>query len=1250
MRLVVDLQCAHGPSRRRGIGIYSQSLLRALVRQGPDHDVVVVLNGHFSESVEELRGELEGFLPPTAIRVMQIPDHVSGAEAGNAGRREAAELIREQFLSSLNPDMVLICSLFEGLDDNVVSSIGRFRTTIHTATILYDLIPLINREVYLANPVICKWYEQKLAHLRRSDILLAISESSRQEAIDWLNADPSKVVNISCAADERFAVADVSMDEEKDFRRRYGLTRSFVMYTGGIDYRKNIDGLIKAYARLSGDIRTTHQLAIVCAVEPSEKARLKAVAAENGLADDELILTGYISHDDLVVCYRLCKVFIFPSWHEGFGLPVLEAMKCGRAALASNRSSLPEVLGNPEALFNPLDTDSIRDAMAKVLLDDEYRSRLEQHSLRQAEKFDWDRTARLTWDALVSAHARRLSGPGPEPRFSRRPRLAYFSPLPPKNSGISDYSIELIPELARHYEIDVIVEQDTVSDFGIVANHPVRSVEWFRANFGRYDRRLYHFGNSEFHSHLFDLVRDFPGVVVLHDFFLSGIVAHRDLTGETPGHWARELLDSVGWDAVKHRYEADDAADAVYAYPCNLSVLQNALGVIVHAEFSRALARQFYGPDAGRAWHVIPHLRQPTAASDRITARASFGFTENDFVVCSFGMLGPTKFNHRLMSAWLASPLAEDPNCHLVFVGENDRGGYGADLVRTIAAKGYAGSIKITGWTDAASFRRWLAAADAGVQLRTRSRGETSGTVLDCMNAGLPTIVNANGSMAELPPECVWRLPEDFSDTELVEALATLRREVSRRTDLATRARARIVSHHNPRQCAAAYAEAIEAIYSRSELGPYSLEQRLLENSSNLAPSDWPLLIKTMAANNAVPLRKPRLLVDVSELVQRDFGSGIQRVVRAILMQWLTTPPEGFIVEAVYATLGQGGYRYARAFTSRLLGIDQSWCLDEVVEPSSGDIFIGLDLQPSIVAQQLDTYREWRRAGVVVRFVIYDLLPVVAPEYFMQGAQPVYHAWLEQISQFDGLICISRAVVEDYESWLQEFGPKRKSPLQIDWFHLGGDKELTKTSHSLPAASEGILKTLRATPSFLAVGTIEPRKGLRQCLAAMELLWAKGIEVNFVIVGKPGWLMDDFITTLEKHREAGKRLFWFKGINDAYLHAIYEACRCLIAPSVGEGFGLPLIEAAHHDLPVLARDLPVFREVAGEAADYFPDSKNPEVIAAAVEEVLKKPKASPDRSPMAFLTWAESAASLLSCVVRREPPYRQWMPDRAARR
>ena len=119
------------------------------------------------------------------------------------------------------------------------------------------------------------------------------------------------------------------------------------------------------------------------------------------------------------------------------------------------------------------------------------------------------------------------------------------------------------------------------------------------------------------------------------------------------------------------------------------------------------------------------------------------------------------------------------------------------------------------------------------------------------------------------------------------------------------------------------------------------------------------------------------------------------------------------------------------------------------------------------------------------------------------------------------------------------------------------------------------------------VGTVEPRKGHRQALAAMEHLWAAGIDVNLVIVGKKGWMMNDMAGQIEGHPELNNRLFWLREVSDEMLDQIYRSAHALLAASEGEGFGLPLIEAAQHGLPIIARDIPVFVEVAGEHAYYF---------------------------------------------------------------
>ena len=183
------------------------------------------------------------------------------------------------------------------------------------------------------------------------------------------------------------------------------------MYTGGIDHRKNIEGLIRAYSLLPKPIRAGHQLAIVCSIQPPSRTALETLAKEKGLTANELVLTGFVPEEDLLTLYNLCKAFIFPSWHEGFGLPALEAMSCGRAVIGANTSSLPEVIGRDDALFDPMNDTAIAEKLAQVLTDDAFRSELEQHGLEQAKLFSWDASAQRAIAAFEALHLKKVSHP-----------------------------------------------------------------------------------------------------------------------------------------------------------------------------------------------------------------------------------------------------------------------------------------------------------------------------------------------------------------------------------------------------------------------------------------------------------------------------------------------------------------------------------------------------------------------------------------------------------------------------------------------------------------------------------------------------------------------------------------------------------------------------------------------------------------------------------------------------------------------
>lgn len=1258
MRLVIDMQGAQTASRFRGIGRYTMSLVKEMARQRGAHETLLVLNAAYADTIEPIRAAFANLLPLDAICVFEVAGPVGGHDATNDARRKAAEAMREAFLSSLQPDVIFIPSLFEEFGDEAVTSVHCFHNVTPTAATLHDLIPLVHHEVYLQDPSMKRWYFDKLDHLRRADLLLSVSDASGREAVQYLNVPDSAVVTVANACDSQFHPIALSDAQRVHLKNAYGINRPFVMGAGDTDHRKNLDGLFCAFASLPSDIRKAHALVLAGRGVAEQKTRFLALAKQAGLGEDELVFTGYVPDQDLALLYNACTLFVFPSWHEGFGLPVLEAMACGKAVIAANSSSLPEVVGRADAFFTPCDDKAMAAKMAEVLGNLEFRQELERHGLEQAKKFSWKTSARRAWVALETLYLQK-----PQQRTwqlpAKRPRLAFVSPMLPEKTGIADYAAELLPELARHYDITVIAQQDQVVDAWVQANVPIRDVVWFRAHAQHFNRVMYQFGNSDCHTFMFDLLAEIPGVVVLHDFYISGPVWHSDEHGPAKHGWARALLAGHGWSAVCERLQVgtwNDPADLITAYPCNLVVLQQAQGIIVHSDFSRRLAQKFYGERVADSWALIPRLRQPAEQESKTIARQRLGLTEAEFVVCNFGSFDTTKLNHHLLDAWLASPLAKDTRCRLVFVGENNDGDCGQNLSRKIAQSSVKDRITIIDCAGTETYRFWLAAADVGVQLCALLCGETPGTVLDCMNYGLPTIVNPHVSMANLPADAVWMLPDDFNDDHLIEALVRLRQDDAYRVKLGARAREHICTQHSPRRFAEQYATAIETAYAKASQGLDGLTQALPQLTPPLSPSEFPRLASTLAANFPPKLRKPQLLLDISELVQRDAETGIQRVTRALLRGIILTPPSGWSVEAVYATTDQPGYRYARKFMSRLLGIPDDWAENAPVQAWQGDIFLGLDLQYHVVIAQQNTLQSWRMRGVGVYFVVYDLLPVTLPEVFPESTRDLHHQWLSTITRFDGALSISRSVADELFDWLQTFGQKRERPYVLSWFHLGADVDNSAPSRGMPVDAPKILRTLKARPTFLMVGTVEPRKGYLQTLRAFDRLWAQGVDVNLIIVGKEGWKplpdsqrrdIPETVHALRNHPKFGNRLFWLEGISDEYLEQVYAHATCLIGASYDEGFGLPLIEAARHGLPLLVRDIPVFREVTADQAYFFPDSRDPQVISKAIQGwlALYQKKEHPRGDSVPNQAWQDSVRQVLDAMLGKSMPYRIWLLD-----
>lgn len=384
-----------------------------------------------------------------------------------------------------------------------------------------------------------------------------------------------------------------------------------------------------------------------------------------------------------------------------------------------------------------------------------------------------------------------------------------------------------------------------------------------------------------------------------------------------------------------------------------------------------------------------------------------------------------------------------------------------------------------------------------------------------------------------------------------------------------------------------------------------------------------------------------QLLVDVSQLVRYDRQAGIERVVRSVLAELMKNPPFGMIVKPVYAN-DCGVFCYANHF-ARTFCADRE--LDEVclsVNVYADDIFYCPDFYLNFPFESL---KRLKVSGLKCFFTVYDIIPIRSPHFFWTADVLAHFKWFRGVlSVADGIVTDSQTVANDLYEWLMENLNYRASNLPIGYFHLGSTTSVAKSPNKVDLTTFDLLEKIRQRPTFIMVGTVEPRKGHAQVIKAFEFLWKGGADLNLVIIGKEGWLTYGLAVRLAKHTELNHRLFWLKSASDETLAALYSGSTALIAASYNEGFGLPLIEAAQHALPIIARDIPIFREVAGKHAFYFNGLDSASLSNAIsnwlfLHEVGEEPR-SVFISP---LTWEESVMRLTECIIENKW-YLNWYP------
>jgi glycosyltransferase involved in cell wall biosynthesis len=289
------------------------------------------------------------------------------------------------------------------------------------------------------------------------------------------------------------------------------------------------------------------------------------------------------------------------------------------------------------------------------------------------------------------------------------------------------------------------------------------------------------------------------------------------------------------------------------------------------------------------------------------------------------------------------------------------------------------------------------------------------------------------------------------------------------------------------------------------------------------------------------------------------------------------------------------------------------------VEIQSEDIFFLADAFWNINSLKAAKMAKNKKAKVI--FLIYDMIPIAYPDFFNRADSSNFLNYFPKyLDMVDGLIAISRFTMNEIAEHCKAIGFRNDLPM--DYFYLGADF-CTLSLSSYVEISD--------TQSFLMVGTIEPRKNHVFIINAFERMWETGAQVRLNIVGRVGWKSDHILEKIKGSHFFNKNMFFYESLSDTDLSVIMQQATALILASTVEGFGLPLIEAMHMNITVLASDIPVFREIGGDYPIYF----SLDDTEALIEKVnlVAEGKYVKEKSENAWISWDESVRILLDKVV-----------------
>lgn len=648
---------------------------------------------------------------------------------------------------------------------------------------IHDMIPALF-PVFAKGSDLDRMYRGRLDMIRRADLVVTLSESTRNDALRVLELDPARVAMVGAGASEFFRPPRPGETPGLLVARKLPeISRPFVLaVTGvfGLDKRKNTEVLLAAYAALPDAVRRDHQLVVVCKLSAEDRAHWNSLARGLGLREGEVVLTGFVSDAVLRALYQRAALFVYPSLYEGFGLPALEAARCGCPTITSNSSSMPEILEFEAATFDPNDASSLGALVERALTDSAFGEQLLEAARWASATHTWDRVAERAIEAYAGIEPR----PPRSASGRRRLRVALVGPVPPVMSGAGDYNRAVAGALGKLCDLDVFAEPGSMQP-----SQAERGYRNFHAgSFGRvlspagYDAVFYSIGNAAQHMLTYELAIRHAGVVWFQDVSLARLHLSYAM-GRMPRDEAREFVRSTTAHLYKERSalhvaESDEWEDywaweqAGVRLTAELSGRSS--GYVVGSELARSIVDLDIGPFSppGRGWVVpvaVPPGPPPAA-----------GAGGGPPLIVALGNIAPWTRPQVLLDA--VAVLNRARPVGLAFVGAADEE-LAVDLKSRATDLGIDGSVEVTGHLDRAGYLARAAEATCAVQLRADGLVSGSLALADALSARLATVTSVWASR-EMPEGTVVHVSPDIGPDRLAQAIAGVLDDAAKRQAL----------------------------------------------------------------------------------------------------------------------------------------------------------------------------------------------------------------------------------------------------------------------------------------------------------------------------------------------------------------------------------------------------------------------------------------------------------------------------------